>query len=160
MSYRAGSSESAFPASLLTGAGDNFCPSAGSCWRAVRSHARRRLEVARQSRRQLGFALAVAAPWWSSRNSPLNRSAGGLLSGSLSLTVRSRYSASNLQRATARGFYVCPYPRQRAPLQAKRIPFKLPQAKRIPFKLPSPSLPPFWTQRNELYTPTGRKPPV
>src|ERR1022692_3891849 len=117
MSYRAGLSGFAFPASWLTGAGDNFCPSVSSCWRPLHSNPRRHLEAARQSLPQLGFALAVAAPWqslpqlgfalavaapwWSSRNSPLNRSAGDLLTGSLSLTLRSWHSVSNLQRAPA-----------------------------------------------------------
>src|SRR5450759_2931349 len=150
MSYRAGSSESAFPASLLTGAGDNFCPSAGSCWRAVRSHARRRLEVARQSRRQLGFALAVAAPWWSSRNSPLNRSAGDLLTGRISLTVRSWHSVSDLKRVTARGFYVCPCLRQHALFGVKRV----------PFKLPGTLMPPFCLHSNDSHTSARSKPPV
>jgi hypothetical protein len=154
MSYRAGSSEFAFPASWLTGAGDNFCPSVSSCWRPLHSNPRRCLEAARQSPPQPGFALAVAAPWWSSRNSPLNRSAGDLLTGSLSLTVRSGHSISNLQRATARGFYVCPCWRQRAPLAAKRVLF---EAKRTPYKLPGPLMPRFSMQGNALSTRTGRK---
>src|ERR1017187_3256818 len=107
-------------------------------------------EAARQSPPQLGSALAVVAPWWSARNSPLTRSAGDLLTGSLSLTVRSWHSVSNLQRATARAFYVCPYGRQRAPFAAKRG----------PFKLPGPLMPPFSMQGNTLSTRTGRKLPV
>ena len=90
MSYRAGSSGFAFLASWRTGAGNNFCPSVGSSYRAVRSNLPRRMEIARQSRLQLGVARAAAAPWCSSRNLPLNRSAGGLLTGRISLTVRNR----------------------------------------------------------------------
>ena len=150
MSYRAGSSGFVFPASWLTGAGDNFCPSVSSYWRPLHSHPRRRLEAARQSPPQPGFALAVAAPWWSSRNSPLNRSAGDLLTGSFSLILRSGHSVSDLQRAPARGFYVCPCRRQRAPFAAKHV----------PLKLPGPLMPPFSMQRNALSTRTGRKPPV
>ena len=157
MSGRAGSSGFAFPASWRTGVADNFCPSASSCWRLLHSHPRRRLEAARQSPPQLGSALAVVAPWWSSRNSPLNRSVGDLLTGSLSLTVRSGHSISNLQRATARGFYVCPCWRQRAPLAAKRVLF---EAKRTPCKLPGPLMPRFSMQGNQLSTRTGRKLPV
>ena len=136
--------------SWRTGAGDNFCPSVSSCGRPLHSNPRRHLEAARQSQPQLGSALAVVAPWWSSRNSPLNRSGGDLLTGSLSLTVRSWHSVSNLQRATARAFYVCPYGRQRAPFAAKRG----------PFKLPGPLMPPFSMQGNELSTRTGPKLPV
>ena len=157
MSYRAGSSGFAFPDSWLTGAGDNFCPSVSSCWRPLHSSPRRRLEAARQSLPQLGFALAVVAPWWSSRNSPLNRSVGDLLTGSLSLTVRSGHSVSNLQRATARGFYVCPCWWEPVPFGAERIQFK---AKPIPSKLPGPLMPPFSMQGNQLSTRTGRKLPV
>src|ERR1035438_7598900 len=147
MSCRAGSSEFAFPASWLTGAGDNFCPSVSSCWRAARSKARRRLEAVRQSRPQLGFALAVAAPWWLSRNSPLNRSARDLLTGSLSLTVRSQHSVSNRQPASACAFHVCPCRWEPAPFGEKRV----------PFKLPGPLLTPFRTQDNQRYTHTRRK---
>jgi hypothetical protein len=157
MSYRAGSSEFAFQASWLTGAGDNFCPSVNSCWRPLHRNPRRRLEAARQSPPQLGSVLAVAAPWWSSRNSPLNRSAGDLLTGSISLTVRSRYSASNLQRASACTLYVCPCWREPVPFGAERIQFK---AKPTPSKLPGPSTPAFSTPGNELHTRTRRRPPV
>src|ERR1022692_5301341 len=150
MSYRAGSSGFAFPASWRTGAADNFCPSVSSCWRPLHSHPRRHLEAAKQSLPQLpqlGFALAVVAPWWSSRNSPLNRSVGDLLTGSLSLTVRSGHSVSNLQRATARGFYVCPCWWEPGPLEAKR---NLSEAKRTPSKLPGPLIPAFSSPGNEL----------
>jgi hypothetical protein len=157
MSYRAGSSEFAFQASWLTGAGDNFCLSVSSCWRPLHSNPPRRLEAARQSPPQLGSVLAVAAPWWSSRNSPLNRSAGDLLTGSISLTVRSRYSASNLQRASACTLYVCPCWREPVPFGAERIQFK---AKPTPSKLPGPSMPAFSTPGNELHTRTRRRPPV
>jgi hypothetical protein len=157
MSYRAGLSGFAFQASWLTGAADNFCPSVSSCWRPLHSNPRRRLEAARQSLPQLGFALAVAAPWWSSRNSPLNRSAGDLLTGSLSLTLRSWHSVSNLQRAPACALYVCPYWWEPAPFGAKRVLF---EAKRAPSKLPGPLMPPFSMQGNELSTRTGPKLPV
>src|ERR1035437_278812 len=149
MSYRAGSSGFAFPASWLTGAADNFCPSASSCWRPLHSNPRRRQEAARQSPPQLGSALAVAAPWWSSRNSPLNRSAGDLLTGGLSLTARSGHSVSDLQRAPACALYVCPCWWEPVPCGAKHVLF---EAKRTPFKLPGPLLPPFWPQDNELHT--------
>ena len=79
------------------------------------------------------------------------------MTGNLSLTVRSGHSLSNLQRATARGFYVCPYWREPGPLEAKRILF---EAKRTPSKLPGPLMPAFSTPGNELYTRTRRKPPV
>ena len=157
MSYRAGSSGFVFPASWRTGAGDNFCPSVSSCWRPRHSSPRRRLEAARLSLPQLGFALAVVAPWWSSRNSPLNRSVGDLLTGSLSLTVRSGHSVSNLQRATARGFYVCPRWWEPVPFGAKRVQFK---PKPTPSKLPGPLMPAFSPPGNELYTRTRRRPPV
>src|SRR5450759_5308598 len=157
MSYRAGSSEFAFPASWLTGAGDSFCPSVSSCWKPVRSNPRRRLQVARQSLHQPGFALAVAAPWWSSRNSPLNRSAGDLLTGSPSLTLRSWHSVSDLQRAPACALYVCPCWWEPGPLGAKRV---LSEAKRTLSKLPDPLMPAFSTQGNVLYTRTRRRPPV
>ena len=55
------------------------------------------METARQSRLKLGGARAAAAPWCSSRNLPLNRSAAGLLSGRIrriSLTVRNRHGIS------------------------------------------------------------------
>ena len=157
MSYRAGSSGFVFPASWRTGAGDNFCPSVSSCWRPLHSNPRRPLEAARQSLPQLGFALAVVAPWWSSRNSPLNRSVGDLLTGSISLTVRSPYSASNLQRASACTLYVCPCWWELVPLGAKRV---LSEAKRTLSKLPGPLMPAFSTPGNELYTRTRRRPPV
>jgi len=157
MSYRAGSSGFAFPASWRTGAGDNFCPSVSSCWRPLHSTPRRHLEAARQSLLQLGFALAVAAPWWPSRNSPLNRSVGDLLTGSLSLTVRSGHSVSNLQRATARGFYVCPCWWELVPLGAKRV---LSEAKRTLSKLPGPLMPPLSMQGNALSTRIGQELPV
>ena len=121
MSYRAGSSGFAFPASWRTGAADNFCPSVSSCWRPLHNSPRRCLEAATQSPPQPGSALAVAAPWWSSRNSPLNRSAGDLLTGSLSLTLRSGHSVSNPQRATARGFHVCPCWWKPVPFGDKRV---------------------------------------
>src|ERR1017187_10205022 len=157
MSYRAGLSGFGFPASWLTGAGDNFCPSVSSCWRPLHSNPRRRLEAARQSLPQLGFALAVAAPWWSSRNSPLNRSAGDLLSGSLSLTVRSWHSVPNIQRAPACALYVCPCWWEPVPFGAKHVLF---EAKPTPSKLPGPLMPAFSTPGNELYTRTRRRPPV
>src|ERR1017187_908847 len=157
MSYRAGLSGFALPASWRTGAGDNFCPSVSSCWRPLHSNTRRRLEAARQSPPQLGSALAVAAPWSSSRNSPLNRSVGDLLTGSLSLTVRSWHSVSDLQRAAACGFYVCPRWWKFVPFGAKRVQFK---TKPTPSKLPGPLMPAFSTPGNELYTRTRRRPPV
>src|ERR1019366_1837191 len=127
MSYRAGLSGFAFPASWRTGAGDNFCPSVSCCWRPLHSNPRRHLEAARQSPPQLGSALAVVAPWWSSRNSPLNRSAGDLLTGSLSLTVRSWHSS--LEPTACYGTRVlrvpirastCPIRRKTRPIQASR----------------------------------------
>src|ERR1039457_6549886 len=154
MSYRAVSSGFVFPASWLTGAGDNFCPSVSSCWRPLHSNPRRHLEAARQSLPQLGFALAVVAPWWSSRNSPLNRSAGDLLTGSLSLTVRSGHSVSNLQRAPACALYVCPCWWEPGPFGAKRV---LCEAKRTPSNLPGPLMPPFSMQGNALSTRTDCK---
>jgi len=157
MSYRAGSSGFAFPASWRTGAGDNFCPSVSSCWRPLHSNPRRCLEAARQSAPQLGFALAAVAPWWSSRNSPLNRSAGDPLTGSLALTVRSRYSVSNLQRAMARGFYVCPCWWEPVPVWSQTRPIR---GQRTPSKLPGPSMPPFSMRGNALSTSTGRKLPL
>jgi hypothetical protein len=79
------------------------------------------------------------------------------LTGSLSLTVRSGHSVSNLQRATARGFYVYPCWWEPGPLEAKRV---LSEAKRTPSKLPGPLMPLFSTSGNELYTRTRRRPPV
>ena len=60
------------------------------------------------------------------------------------------HSVSDLQRAPARGFYVCPCRRQRAPFAAKHV----------PLKLPGPLMPPFSMQGNALSTRTGRKLPV
>src|SRR5580700_4652316 len=138
MSYRADSSESAFPASWRTVAEDNFCPSVSSCWMPLHSNPRRRLEAATQSLPQLGFALAVAAPWWSSRNSPLNRSEGGLLTGSLSLTVRSWHSVPKLQRATARGFYLCPCLVETRPIWSQTRPIR---SQTHPIQAPRPVAP-------------------
>jgi hypothetical protein len=52
-------------------------------------------------------ASTAVASWCLSRNSPLDRSAGDLSTGRISLTVRSRYPASKLQRASARALQVC-----------------------------------------------------
>jgi hypothetical protein len=114
-----------FPASLLIGAENNFCPSPSSCWEAVRGNVPRRPEVARPNRPQVGSALTAAAPCFSSRNSPLNRSAADVLSGTISLAVRSRYPVSKLQRTSARASHVCPYRCGRAPLEVKCIPSNL-----------------------------------
>jgi len=73
------------------------------------------------------------------------------------LTVRSGHSVSNLQRATARGFDVCPRWWEPVPFGAKRVQFK---PKPTPSKLPSPLMPPFSMQGNQLSTRTGRKLPV
>uniref|UniRef100_Q01XA5 Putative transposase n=1 Tax=Solibacter usitatus (strain Ellin6076) TaxID=234267 RepID=Q01XA5_SOLUE len=70
--------------------------------------------------------LVVVATWSSSRNLLLNRSDGGLLTGSISLTVRSRHSLSDLERASTRAFHVCPYRRQRVLRGGKRGPSPLP----------------------------------
>ena len=155
MSYRAGLSGFGFPASWLTGAGDNFCPSVSSCWRLLHSNPHKYLEAARQS--LPGFALAVAVPWCLSRNSPLNRSAGDLLTGSFSLILRSGLSVSNLRRAPARGFYVCPCWREPIPFGAKRVPF---EAKPTASRLPGPLIPPLPMQGNALPTRTSRLPSV
>ena len=79
------------------------------------------------------------------------------MTGSLSLTVRSGHSVSNLQRATARGFYVCPCWWEPVPFGAKHVLF---EAKLTPSKLPGPLMLAFSTPGNELYTRTRRRPPV
>jgi hypothetical protein len=150
MSYRAGSSGFAFLASWRTGAGNNFCPSVGSSYRAVRSNLPRRMEIARQSRLQLGVARAAAAPWCSSRNLPLNRSAGGLLTGRISLTVRNRFSVSKLPRASARTLHVCVDRRGHFAFEAKRE----------PCNLPAILIRPSWPQDSRFSTHRSRKPAV
>src|SRR5258708_38184159 len=150
MSCRAGSSVFAFPASSRIAAGNKFCPSASSCWRAVRSHPRRRLQGARQSWPQLGFALTAAAPWCSSRNSLLNRSAADLLDGELSLTVRNRHPVSKPRRTSARLLPVCPYRYEGAPFAAKHSPSNPPR----------PLKPPSWHQDTDLSTHAVSNPPV
>jgi len=148
MSYRAGSSASVFPASSPIGAANNFCPSVNSCWEAVRSNVRRRLE-ARPSCPQVGSAPIAAAQCFSSRNSPLNRSAADVLSGTISLTVRSRCPVSKLPRTSARAPHVCLYRCGRAPFEAKRIPSNL--STRL--------LQPSWPHDNQLNIRRSGQPP-
>jgi hypothetical protein len=79
------------------------------------------------------------------------------LTGSLLLTVRSGHSVSDLQRATARGLYVCPCWWEPVPFGAQPVLF---EAKPTPSKLPGPLILAFSTPGNELYTRTRRRPPV
>jgi hypothetical protein len=144
----ADSSVSAFQASSRIGAGNNYCPSGSSCWKSVRGNRRRGMEAAKHSRRQVGIARTAAALWCSSRNLPLNRSAGGLLTGSLSLTVRNRYSLSKLQRAWARALPVC----------AERYGYLPFEAKGISCDLPTALVRPCWPQDDRFHTRTRGKP--
>ena len=116
-------------------------------WRLVRGNVPS-LEIARQSRQQVGFARTAAALWCSLRNLPLHRSAGGLLTGRLSLTVRNRYSASILQRASACVLPVCTGRPGHLPCEAKRT----------IFNLPTVLMQPFWPQEDRCNTHRSGKP--